>query len=688
MIRKILALSLVVGIVMSVLSCSKPEKYNEEDLWLQSFGAQKHEIYIVTTRPINVSPIVSNVLSTINYIDSVYIYIEGDADMRDGFEIAMPHERRIDITVYASAGLIYAAFYLQRMQACGREVSFPVREVPSFDWRMLDHWDNLDGTIERGYAGHSLWNWESLPDTASSLIVQYALFNASIGINAVVLNNVNASPEMLDEEHIAKISTIAKIFSYYGIRVLLSVNFATPQALGYTTTADPLDESVRAWWQDKVKELKEAIPNFCGFLVKANSEGLPGPLDYGRTHADGANMLAEALAPYRGVVLWRAFVYKPSDDDRAKQAYQEFVPLDGQFADNVIVQIKNGPIDFQPREAFSPLFGAMPKTQQAVELQITQEYTGHAVQLCYLTPMWKETLDSHTYRNDTLQTIADLTKVRRTRKCPSVIAGVANVGDDINWCGHPLANANWYAFGRLAWNTTLSSDSIAKEWAALSFPATTQDVRDTIVDMLMQSREAVVDYMMPMGLHHLFAFGHHYGPEPWCDVEGAREDWLPRYYHKADSVGIGFNRTTTGSNAVSQYAAPLDSIYNNINTCPDELLLWFHHVEWTHKMKSGRTLWDELCFHYNRGLTTVAKMHKEWQSINGKIDAKLWNKVDERLTRQELDARWWHDACLLYFQQFCRLPIPQGTKYDLDKMKDFHINIDNYTSATEGYREK
>ncbi len=677
----------VLCIFTAMLSCSKPEPYKVDNLWLQNVSQSKHEIYIITSRPINVSPIVSDILSTIDYIDTVYISLDGDVSLRDGFEITMPHQRRIDILVRASAGLIYAAFHLQRLQYCGCEATFPIREVPSFDLRMLNHWDNLDGTIERGYAGHSLWNWSSLPDTASSLIVQYALFNASIGINAVVLNNVNAAPEMLDKEHIEKAATIAKIFSYYGIRVFLSVNFASPKALGFTKTADPLNNEVRAWWRDKVAELKEAMPNFGGFLVKANSEGLPGPLDYGRSHADGANMLAEALEPYRGVVLWRAFVYSPTDADRAKQAYQEFVPLDGQFADNVIVQIKNGPIDFQPREAFSPLFGAMPNTQQAVELQITQEYTGHAVQLCYLPPMWKEALDSKIYRNDTLPTIAELTSVRRLRKWPSAIAGVANIGDDRNWCGHPLANANWYAFGRLAWNASLSSDSIAKEWATLSFANAEPAVRDTIVSILMQSREAVVDYMMPMGLHHLFAFGHHYGPEPWCDVPGAREDWLPRYYHRADSIGLGFDRTTTGSNAVAQYAAPLDSIYNDINTCPDELLLWFHHAPWSHKVKSGRTMWDELCYHYDRGLKSVARMHNEWKTLRGKIDEQLWSDVDEHFNRQELDARWWHDACLLYFQQFSRQPIPQGTRYNLDKMKAFHIRMDNYTSATIGYRE-
>ena len=554
--------------------------------------------------------------------------------------------RKITITSAGERGLLYGAFHLLRLQDTSA-VDFSklnIKESPAYDLRILNHWDNLDRSIERGYAGRSLWDWEALPSTLSSRYADYARANASIGINGTVINNVNASSQILSAEYLEKVKALADVFRPYGIRVYLSINFASPMQLGGLSTADPLDKEVIAWWKNKTKEIYRLIPDFGGFLVKANSEGQPGPCDFNRSHAEGANMLADAVKPYKGIIMWRAFVYSPSDADRAKQAYLEFQPLDGQFRDNVIVQIKNGPVDFQPREPYSPLFGAMPKTAQMVEFQITQEYLGFSNHLAYLAPMWKEFFDF--VQPSSLK----------------AMAGVANIGTDANWCGHPFAQSNWYAFGRLAWNPELSSETIAEEWLKQTFFDAHNPQHAPIAyevwQMMMQSREAVVDYMMPLGLHHLFAWGHHYGPEPWCDIPGARPDWMPSYYHKADKAGLGFDRSHTGSNATAQYPDSLYHLYDDINTCPDEYLLWFHHTPWTHTMQSGRTLWDELCFRYDRGVQQVRSFQRKWDLTENYIDMERFKDVQSRLKIQARDATWWKDACILYFMEYSGMRIP------------------------------
>jgi len=582
---------------------------------------------------------------------------------KDGYTINVENGTTV-LRSMSETGLLYAAYHLLRLQACGEDCSrLDIKEKPLNDIRILNHWDNPDGTIERGYAGRSLWKWDELPAKVSPRYAEYARANASIGINGTVLNNVNASPEALSSDNLKKVKTLADIFRPYGIKVYLSVNFATPIKLGGLATADPLNSDVAEWWKQKVHEIYSMIPDFGGFLVKANSEGQPGPCDYHRTHAEGANMLASALKPYGGIVMWRAFVYSPSDADRAKQAYLEFKPLDGKFLDNVIVQVKNGPIDFQPREPYSPLFGAMPHTQLMVEFQVTQEYLGHSNHLAYLAPMWKE---FYSYYGPSDMKAA---------------AGVTNIGDDTNWCGNDLAQSNWYAFGRLAWNPALSSEEIAREWLAQTFTADSRFVRP-MTEVMMQSREAVVDYMMPLGLHHIFAWGHHYGPEPWCEIEGARPDWLPTYYHRADKEGLGFDRTTDGSDAVSQYPDSLAAVFNSIDSCPDEFLLWFHHVPWKHEMKSGRTMWDELCLRYQRGVDAARGFRDTWKDMSPYVDAERHAAVAHRFDIQASDAVWWKDACLEYFRTFSHMKYPAGVekpRFSLKKLKKVKLPIDNYT---------
>nr|WP_302830898.1 alpha-glucuronidase [uncultured Bacteroides sp.] len=590
----------------------------------------------------------------------VILTLKKDKQLKpDGFSIRHENDR-IVLTSPTEIGLLYASYHLLRLQKAA--ITQPVTENPAYHLRILNHWDNLDRTIERGYAGQSLWNWEELPNTLSGRYRTYARANASIGINGTVLNNVNASPKILSAEYLEKVKALADVFRPYGLRVYLSVNFASPMVLDSLPTADPLNKEVIRWWKSKAKEIYRLIPDFGGFLVKANSEGQPGPCDFGRTHADGANMLADALKPYKGIVMWRAFVYSPSDADRAKQAYLEFKPLDGRFRDNVIIQIKNGPVDFQPREPYSPLFTAMPHTPLMPEFQITQEYLGHSNHLAYLAPMWKEFFEL----------VPPLSL--------KAIAGVANIGTDANWCGHPFAQANWYAFGRLAWNPSLSPEAIADEWLSL-MGHQLSTVSRQLKKMMLESREAVVNYMMPLGLHHLFAWGHHYGPEPWCDIPGARPDWMPSYYHKADKNGIGFNRSSTGSNATAQYPQELAKQYDNLDTCPEQYLLWFHHVPWTHRMKSGKTLWEELCRHYDHGVRQVREFQKIWDSAEGYIDKELFNEVRSRLKIQVRDAVWWKDACLLYFGQFSGMPIPNDLErpiHELDELKQVHLPISNF----------
>lgn len=554
-----------------------------------------------------------------------------------------------------------------------------------FELRLLNHWDNPDGTIERGYAGRSIWKWEEIPAgkkqmpaTLKSLYEEYGRINQAYGINGTVLNNVNAKPMMLSRPMLQKTAKIADILRPYGIKVYLSINFASPKALGELDTADPLDSRVQAWWKKKADEIFKLIPDFGGFLVKANSEGEPGPMDYGRTHVDGANMLADALHPHGGIVMWRAFVYSAKGGDRANQAYEEFIGFDGMFKDNVIIQIKNGPIDFQPREPVSPLFFALKKTKMMVEFQITQEYTGGSIQTCFLAPMWREFFD-------TLNMIED--------RQPIVgVAGVANIGDADNWTANDLAMANWYAFGRLANDSEALSRDIAEDFLCENFSKDPRFVRP-MTQLLLKSRETVVDYMMPLGLHHIFAGGHHYGPEPWCNPKGWREDWLPRFYHRADTIGIGFNRTdhdepclagSAGSNNVAQYPEPLRTLYNNIGTCPENLLLWFHHVKWDHTMSNGLSLWDNLCYSYDRGVRQAREFVDTWMAVKPYVKEDVYQRQLTRFQRQAKDAQWWRDACLLYFQTFANRPLPPDCPapvHKLDDLMKYHLDIDNYTSA-------
>lgn len=587
---------------------------------------------------------------------------------KEGYTIRTSEGKTV-LEAATEQGLLYATYHLLRLQAEGADCTrLDIQEKPAFDIRVLNHWDNLDGTIERGYAGRSLWKWEDLTDSVSARCREYARANASVGINGTVLNNVNASPEILSSDYLQKVRKLADVFRPYGIKVYLSVNFASPMKLGGLSTADPLDEEVARWWKEKVQEIYGLIPDFGGFLVKANSEGQPGPCDYGRTHAEGANMLAEALKPYGGIVMWRAFVYSPSDADRAKQAYLEFQPLDGRFRDNVMVQVKNGPIDFQPREPYSPLFGAMPHTPLMVEFQITQEYLGHSNHLAYLATMWNEF-----YRYVQPSSLKG-------------VAGVVNVGDNVNWCGHDFAQANWYAYGRLAWNPDLSAEEIAREWLAQTFTTDRRFV-EPMTQVMMESREAVVDYMMPLGLHHIFAWGHHYGPEPWCEVPGARADWLPSYYHQADKEGLGFDRSRTGSDAVSQYPDSLARVFDSLEQCPEEYLLWFHHVNWNQKLRSGRSLWDELCYKYQKGVDEVRAFQRIWKDMQPYVDAERYQAVAERLDIQARDAVWWKDACLEYFRTFSKKKYPEGVEppvFTLKELKKVKLPISNYECPTSG----
>jgi alpha-glucuronidase len=594
---------------------------------------------------------------------------------KDGFRLGIN-----SVQANSDAGILYGVYELLRRQQCGEAINDQANN-PSYEVRVLDHWDNLNGTVERGYAGNSIfWRKEdpfTITGNDKKLWQEYARANASIGINASVLDNVNASPIILTTDYLNRAKEIADVFRPYGIKVYLAVNFASPSTLGKLKTADPLDPDVIEWWKKKVKEIYTLIPDFGGFLVKASSEGQPGPQNYGRTHADGANMLADALKPYGGIVMWRAFVYSANNEDRAKQAYDEFMPLDGKFRDNVIIQVKNGPVDFQPREPFSPLFGGMKKTSVMPEFQVTMEYLGHAVYLVFLSTMWEECLKSDTYQAGKGSTVARCTDGSIYPQKYTAIAGVSNVGLDTNWTGHQFNQANWYAFGRLAWNNTLNSEQIADEWIKLTFYGDSsqesgeknyaeewrQNFLAPVKKMMLESREAAVNFMTPLGLHHIMSANGHYGPGPWWAPKGIRADWTPPYYHKASSTGIGFDRTIKGSDAVSQYHEPLASEFNNVATCPEKYLLWFHHLPWTYKMKSGRTLWGELCYDYQKGVNQVRDFQKIWDKAGAYVDSTRFMEVQRKLRAQEMNAVLWKDACTLYFQQFSKMPIP----YDLER---------------------
>nr|WP_108085271.1 alpha-glucuronidase family glycosyl hydrolase [Xanthomonas translucens] len=557
-------------------------------------------------------------------------------------------------------GVLYAAFrFLRLLQTGQAPAPLALRDAPRVKLRVLDHWDNLDGVVERGYAGASLWGWQKLPDYIDPRYTDYARANASIGINGAVLNNVNAEAVSLTVAYLDKTAALAAVLRPYGIRVYLSARFSAPIEIGGLRSADPLDPAVQRWWRVKADEIYGRIPDFGGFLVKANSEGQPGPQDYGRSHADGANMLADALAPHGGVVMWRAFVYAHQQpDDRAKQAYGEFVPLDGKFHDNVVVQVKNGAIDFQPREPFHPLFGAMPKTPLMLEFQITKEYLGFATHLVYLGTLYQETLQADTRRGKRA-TVARVVEGAVDGHALSGIAGVANIGADRNWCGSIFDQANWYAFGRLAWDPQGDAQAIAEDWVRMTFgndPALVAPV----VGMMMASHEAAVDYMTPLGLHHLMGRGHHYGPAPW-DAGSARPDWDPVYYHRADRNGIGFDRSATGSNAVAQYAPPLARRFGDLRTVPEDYLLWFHHVPWEHRMASGRPLWEELIGRYDHGVAQVARMRATWAGLAPYVDAQRYRQVADFLAIQQREAQWWRDASIAYWQQVSGRALPPGT---------------------------
>lgn len=561
------------------------------------------------------------------------------------------------IIASSSIGILYGAYDLLRLQKTGNLSHLSKTEKPAVNLRILNHWDNLDGSIERGYAGKSIWKWdEIILDKAGEFknisknlrnrLITYARANASIGINGAVLNNVNASPQMMTSEYLHKVKVIADIFRPYGIRVYLSINFASPMALGYTKTADPLDMKVQLWWKKKAKEIYASIPDFGGFLVKANSEGQPGPGDYHRSHADGANMLADALKPFGGIVMWRSFVYGANHkgEDRVKQAVSEFKYQDGKFRDNVILQSKNGPLDFQPREPYAPIFDNIHQTPQIAELQITQEYLGQSKHLVYLAPMWKEFF--RFVSPDKLKGIA----------------GVSNIGDNANWCGHPFSQANWYAFGRLAWNPSISSEEIAHEWLIQTYECKDERFTKPVEMMMLTSREACVNYMMPLGLHHIFKFDHHYGPEPDGFKAEYPLEWCPVYYHKADAKGIGFDRSSDGTDAVGQYPEPYRSLYDNLATCPEEYLLWFHHVPWNYRMKSGSTLWEELCMRYNMGVSMVETYRDYWHTSTKeymKDHITEWEMTDSLLNVQLASAKEWRDVCLKYFQTFSKMNIDE-----------------------------
>lgn len=585
--------------------------------------------------------------------------------------ISLKNKKQIVITGKNDVGVLYGVYsFLRLMQTHTSIKKLNIVDSPKINLRVLNHWDNLDRTVERGYAGFSLWNWQKLPDFIDQRYIDYARANASIGINGTVLTNVNANALILTPQYLEKVEALANVFRPYGIRVYLTARFSAPIEIGGLKTADPKDAAVANWWKDKAKEIYKRIPDFGGFLVKANSEGQPGPQNYGRDHVDGANMLADAVAPFGGVIMWRAFVYSEHDaNDRAKQAYAEFQPYDGKFKNNVIVQVKNGAIDFQPREPFHPLFGAMPKTPLMMEFQITQEYLGFSTHLVYLPKLFQEVLASDTYRKGKGATVAKVIDGSLSPQKLTGIAGVSNIGNDLNWTGHPFAQANWYGFGRLAWNPYLDSETIADEWLRCTF-SNNENFIKPIKEMMITSREAVVNYMTPLGLHHIMDTGHHYGPGPWVS-NLSRPEWNPTYYHKADKNGIGFDRSKTGTNATAQYAPEQEKIFDNLQTCPEIDLLWFHHVSWDYKLKNGQTLWNGLALKYQEGVNQVQEMQNIWNKSEIYVDSERFKEVQMLLEIQYKEAKWWRDACLLYFQQYSGQELPVGVEKSTQTLEYF-----------------
>jgi alpha-glucuronidase len=590
----------------------------------------------------------------------------------EGF-IIVSNKNNIIITANTEGGVLYGIFHFLRLIQTGQSLKdLKIIEKPKVKHRILNHWDNLNRHVERGYAGQSIWDWHRLPDYVDPRYKDYARANASIGINGVSPINVNANAQTLTPQYLAKVKALADVFRPYGIKMYLTARFSAPIEIGNLKTADPLDPSVQKWWKDKTDEIYSYIPDFGGFLVKANSEGQPGPQNYGRNHADGANMLADAVAPHGGIVMWRAFVYEYSKEDRHKHAMNEFKPLDGQFRKNVIVQVKNGAIDFQPREPFHPLFGAMPKTPIMPEFQITHEYLGQATHLVYSGTVFKECLDADTYAKGKGSTVSKVMDGSLDGHGLTAVAGVANIGSDRNWCGHPFLQSNWYAFGRLAWNYDLKNEGIVDEWLKMTFSLPTENER-ILKEIMLNSRENMVNYMTPLGLHHIMTYGSHYGPAPWVDF-ASRPDWNCIYYHKADSLGIGFDRTVTGSNALSQYTPSVSALFSDLKTCPDEYFLWFHHVPWNYKMKSGETLWKEMCYKYYLGVEVVRSTQIVWENMRPYIDSQRFEQVKMLLTVQEHEAVWWRNACVLYFQTFSKMPIPNGFEKP-DKTLEYYKSL-------------
>ncbi len=595
----------------------------------------------------------------------------------EGFVIAtknVNNKKYTIITGNTDVAVLYGTFHFLRLIQTQQNISsLQVVSTPKMKLRMLNHWDNLDRTVERGYSGSSIWNWHTLPGYIDPRYIDYARANASIGINGTVLTNVNANATFLTPAYLLKVKSLADAFRPYGIKVYLTARFSAPIEIGKLKTADPLDPQVQQWWNDKINEIYKVVPDFGGFVVKANSEGQPGPQDYKRTHADGANMLATATAPHKGIIIWRAFVYSNENPvDRHKQAYDDFVPLDGKFKSNVMVQVKNGAIDFMPREPFHPLFGAMPKTPLMMEFQVTQEYLGQGTTLAFLAPLFKETLESDTYSKGKGSTVAKVIDGSIDQHTLNGMAGVSNIGSDINWTGHPLSQANWYALGRLAWDHSLTSEKIADEWLRMSF---TNDAAflSTMTPLMCNSRETVVQYMNPIGLHHIMGTSHHYGPAPWVNNLN-RPEWNPVYYHKADSLGIGFDRTAKGSNALAQYFPEARKVWEDVNTCEEKNLLWFHHVPWSFKMKSGRNLWEELCYNYYTGAEKVKQMQASWKKMQPFVDPQRFEQISMLFNVQYEEAIWWRNACLLYFQTFSGMPIPSNYEKP-DRSLDYYKSL-------------
>jgi alpha-glucuronidase len=637
------------------------------------------ELKMASQGMLGITPKVSKTLAATLY--GVTLEISAIADKNpEAYEIKTINKHSV-IQANTTQGLLYGTFaFIQLLQQEESITSLDIKSSPKIQLRMLNHWDNNNGTIERGYAGMSMWKWYELPERIDPRYIAYARANASIGINGTVLNNVNASARFITSEYLGKVKALADVYRPYHIKVYMSVNFASPKIIGGLKTADPLDPEVRAWWKQKADEIYQLIPDFGGFLVKANSEGEPGPMDYGRTHVDGANMLAEAMAPHHGLVIWRAFVYNADPNgDRFAAAYNEFKPFDGKFMSNVIIQVKNGPIDFQVREPISPLFGAMQKTPVSMEFQLTQEYLGWATHWVYEAPMFEENLRTDTYATGKGNTVADVIMGKTFNYPITSMVGVANTGSDRNWTGHPMAQANWFALGKLAWNPNNTSKQIAEEWVKLTFN-TDAETQKTIVNLMLNSREIYVNYTNPLGLHHVMGESHHFGPEPWVS-KAPRPDWTALYYHKADTSGIGFDRTNTGSKTLQQYQPELRNLYENVDTCPLEYLLWFHHVAWDKKLSSGRTLWDEMVSRYYEGVKSVEKMQAEWTKVKGKVDEETFENVEARLKTQLKEALWWRDASVLYFQQFSQMPVaapyqkPTRTFEEVKKLVDvYHVH--------------